>query len=90
MIPFGLFSNSLTIETKDSIKKIMLETETSFCQEKSQRGYGKPSFPKYHETTVTDLPMFAGTECWRLFSILGISSDFSKIPCYGIERFTII
>ena len=83
LIPLALLSSSLNIDTKDSIRKIMLKTKKSFNQEKSQRhgnGYGKPSFPKYPETTVTDLPMFAGTECWRFFDILGISSDFLKFP----------
>ena len=68
LISLGLFNLSLSIESlRQRILegRLCLKQKKSLCQEKSQRhgnGYGKPSFPKYPETTVTDLPMFAGTE----------------------------
>ena len=83
VLPLSLFSNSLDNETKEEIIKVMLATEKSFSKEKSKRhgtSYGKPTFPKYPKTKVTELCSFAGAECWRFFTILGISPDFLKLP----------
>ena len=93
LIQLGLFSNFLSIETNDSIRILCLKQKHLYVKKSFKdmvTVMASLVFQSTLKTRVTDLPMFAGTGCWKLFSILGISSEFFFIPCYEMERFTII